>query len=97
MAHEQHSASLRVGSRGRVVIPAEIRRQLEIVPGETLTAHIESNRLIIERGDQVLERLRGELREATPKNRSMVDELITERRVEAEREGAGVAVMLRLG
>lgn len=68
------------------MIPAEMRRRLEIVPGETLTAHIESDRLVLERREHVLERLRSELREATPKDRSMVDELIAERRAEAGRE-----------
>lgn len=89
MARKSHTAWLRVGPQGRVVIPAEMRRQLEIVPGETLTAHIESDRLIIERREHVLERLRSELREATPKGRSMVDELIAGRRAETERETAG--------
>lgn len=70
------------------MIPAEMRRRLEIVPGETLTAHIESGRLILERREHVLERLRSELREATPKGRSMVDELLAERRAEAGREAA---------
>lgn len=70
------------------MIPAEMRRRLKIGPGETLTAVIEADRLILERREHVLERLRSELREATPKGRSMVDELIAERRDEAEREAA---------
>lgn len=59
---------------------------MKIVPGETLAAHLESDRLIIERRDQVLERMRSELRQQTPRDRSMVDELIAERRAEARRE-----------
>lgn len=88
MARNTQTASLRVGPQGRVVIPADMRRHLKIVPGETLTAHIESDRLILERREQVLERLRSELRDATPKGRSMVDELIAERRAESAREAA---------
>lgn len=71
------------------MIPAEIRRQLGIIPGTALVARIESDRLIIERREQVLERLRSELREVTPEDRDMVEELISERRAEARREAAG--------
>jgi len=71
-----------------VVIPAEMRRTLEIQPGETLMAHVEDDRLVLERREQILERLRGELRGTTPAGTSMVDELIAERRAEARREAA---------
>lgn len=71
-----------------MVIPAEMRRTLEIQPGETLMAHVEDDRLVLERREQILERLRGELRGTTPAGTSMVDELIAERRAEARREAA---------
>lgn len=79
---------LRISAQGRVVIPAEMRRELEIEPGETLMAHVESHRLVLERRGEILERLRSELREVRPKGRSAVDELIAERRAEARREAA---------
>jgi AbrB family looped-hinge helix DNA binding protein len=88
MAHASRAVPLRIGPQGRVVIPAEIRRELEIEPGETLMAHVESHRLVLERRGQILERLRNELRGARPKGRSAVDELIAERRAEARREAA---------
>jgi hypothetical protein len=65
-----------------------MRRELEIEPGETLMAHVESRRLVLERREQILERLRGELRGTIPKGASVVDELIAERRAEAQREAA---------
>ena len=65
-----------------------MRRELEIEPGETLMAHVESHRLVLERREQILERLRGELRGTVPEGVSAVDELIAERRVEARREAA---------
>lgn len=71
-----------------MVIPAEMRRELEIEPGETLIAHVESRRLVLERREQILERLRGELRGTVPKGVSVVDELIEERRAAAQREAA---------
>lgn len=65
-----------------------MRKELEIEPGQTLMAHVEGDRLVLERREQILERLRGELRGSAPKEKSMVDELIEERRAEAKREVA---------
>lgn len=70
------------------MIPAELRRELELEPGETLVAHVESRRLVLERGGEILARLRSELREATRPGTNMVDELLAERRREARREAA---------
>lgn len=84
MARSSPVVTLRVGPQGRVVIPAEMRRELRIEPGETLVAHIESDRLVLERREQILERLRDELRGT--EEGSAVDELIAERRAEAVRE-----------
>jgi AbrB family looped-hinge helix DNA binding protein len=79
---------LRIGPQGRVVIPAELRRELGIEPGETLMAHVEPGRLVLERRGEILSRLRSELRAATQPGTSMVDELLAERRREARREAA---------
>jgi bifunctional DNA-binding transcriptional regulator/antitoxin component of YhaV-PrlF toxin-antitoxin module len=70
------------------VIPAELRRELGIEPGETLMAHVESGRLVLERRGEILTRLRSELRAATQPGTSMVDELLAERRREVRREAA---------
>jgi AbrB family looped-hinge helix DNA binding protein len=86
MPRSSKAVPIRVGPQGRVVIPAALRRELAIEPGETLMAHVESQRLVLESREQILERLRAELRPAVPKGRSMVDELIAERREAARRE-----------
>ena len=65
-----------------------MRRELELVPGETLMAHVEERRLVLERREEILEQLRSEVRGARPEGMSVVDELIAERRVEARREAA---------
>jgi AbrB family looped-hinge helix DNA binding protein len=88
MARSAKAVPLRIGPQGRVVIPAELRRTLAIEPGETLMAHVEADRLVLERREQILERLRGELRGSVPEGVSMVDELIAERRAEVRRETA---------
>ncbi len=88
MARSQRAVPLRIGPQGRVVIPAEMRRELELEPGETLMAHVEERRLVLERREEILERLRGEVRGGRRKGKSAVDELIAERRAEAKREAA---------
>jgi AbrB family looped-hinge helix DNA binding protein len=88
MAHQARSVPLRIGPQGRVVIPADLRRELGLEPGETLMAHVESGRLVLEPRREILARLRSELRAATPSGTSMVDELLAERRREARREAA---------
>jgi len=65
-----------------------MRRELEIESGETLMAHVESRRLVIERRAEILERLRDEVRGVMPPGASAVDALIAERRAEARREAA---------
>jgi hypothetical protein len=62
-----------------------MRRALDIEPGDTLMAHVEEDRLVIEQRDQILGRMRSELRGSVPANTSVVDELISERRAEARR------------
>lgn len=88
MARSSRAVPLRIGPQGRVVIPADMRRELEIEPGETLMAHVESRRLVLERRSEILERLRDEVRGAGAPAGSVVDELIAERRAEARREAA---------
>jgi AbrB family looped-hinge helix DNA binding protein len=74
-----------VGPQGRVVVPAPLRRRLGIEPGDVLVARAEDDRLVLERRAAILERIRRRLA-VVPADVSMVDELIAERRAEAERE-----------
>ena len=84
------SHPLAVGARGRVVIPAELRRELGIEPGSTLIAHVENGRrLVLEDRRAVVARLRGAW--AADDGRSMVGELLAERKAEAVLEDAEVA------
>jgi AbrB family looped-hinge helix DNA binding protein len=74
-----------VGPQGRLVVPAPLRRQLGIKPGDVLVARAEEDRLVLERREAVLARIRRRLA-VVPADVSMVDELIAERRGEAKRE-----------
>jgi len=68
------------------VIPAEIRRALGISSGDVLLVRTEANRLVLEKREALLRRLRSRFRKATA-GVSLADELIAERRAEGRREG----------
>lgn len=88
MARGSKAVPVRIGPQGRVVIPAKLRRELEIEPGETFIVRVESQRLVLERREQILERMRRELRGTAVDGTSPVDELIAERREAARREAS---------
>jgi bifunctional DNA-binding transcriptional regulator/antitoxin component of YhaV-PrlF toxin-antitoxin module len=72
-----------------VVIPADLRRHLGFELGEAVVARVEDGRLILERREQILRRLRDELRGSMPEGASAVDALIAERREQARPEAGG--------
>jgi len=74
-----------VGPDGRILVPVELRRTLGLQPGTRLVARVEDGRLVLEGREVVLRRLQAQF-EAIPPEVSLVDELIAERRREAERE-----------
>jgi AbrB family looped-hinge helix DNA binding protein len=76
---------IRVGEQGRIVIPADIRREMLIDIGSTLVARIENDKLILEKPEAVLKRLQARFKKI-PKGISLADELISERRAEAANE-----------
>ena len=85
-----HAASVDVslGRQGRLVIPASLRRSLGLEEGDRLVARQDANRLVIEKPEQIKQRLKARFAQVPPE-RSLVDELISERREESRREVAG--------
>ena len=81
-------SKVNLDSRGRVVIPAHLRRAMEIGPGQTLIARVRDGRLVLEKPDRILTRLKTTFANV-PSEISLVDELIVERREEALREADG--------
>lgn len=79
------SSKVAVGPQGRLVIPSEIRRKLGIAPGDVLVAFVEDQRLVLEKREVVLQRLRRRFAHI-PAGVSLADELIAERRAESRRE-----------
>ena len=83
--NESTRAEVHVGRQGRIVIPAHMRRELNIQPGERLIARIEDGRLVLEKREQIIARIQARF-DHIPSDVSLVDELIAERRAEAKRE-----------
>jgi len=84
-----HGYAITLGERGRVVLPASLRRELGVRAGDRLiltTQDDGSVRLISAR--QLASELKGVFKDVAPE-RSWADELIAERRVEQAREDCG--------
>lgn len=83
--------ALQLGGRGRIVLPAPVRRRLALEEGDRLILSIEEDgSLRLESAREVAKRGRGVLKEllpeSTPSDRSLAEELIAHRRAEASRE-----------
>lgn len=82
---DQDFRRVRVNAQGRVVLPAEFRRALGIEPGSVVVISLEDDRLVIETPSALLAQLEKVTAHLDP-SRSMVDELIADRRAEARRD-----------
>ncbi len=85
----QKRYTIHLGNRGRLVLPAELRRQLDLREGDRLILTVEADgslRLVSAR--EAARRARGLLRQMLPhlEGRCLSEELIAERRAEATRE-----------
>ena len=79
------SHQIRLSAQGRIVIPSELRRELDLDRGETLVARVEGERLVLEKRAGILQRLKARFR-AVPADVHLSAELIADRRREAARE-----------
>lgn len=85
MAHNAHR--IVVGDRGRVVLPSRVRTELGLEPGSRLLLSTEKDgSLRLRPYRSVADQNRGMLAGLAPAGKSMVDELLAERRREAELE-----------
>jgi AbrB family looped-hinge helix DNA binding protein len=75
-------ATVVMGRQGRVVIPADVRTAMGLAPGDELHVRLVGRRLVLERPQDAARELRG-LATAVPSARSLVDELLDERRAAA--------------
>ena len=84
MAYSKMHAEVQLGAQGRIVVPAQFRKALGFQPGETLVARVEDDHLVLEKPESVERRIRARFRGVA--DRSLADELIAERREEAQRD-----------
>ncbi len=78
-------ATVVLGKQGRLVIPAGVREALGFAPGDRLHLQVRGSQLVLERPTDAVSALRG-LAADVPRSRSLVDELLAERRREAATE-----------
>lgn len=79
---------LKIDSAGRIVIPAEMRAAIMVKPGDTVVARVVDGEFRLVSPAAALKRVQAFARQwkAEHPGESVVDELISERRVEARRE-----------
>lgn len=85
MAMNESQNEIQVGAQGRLVIPAHLRKALNLKPGDRLIARKVGDSLVLERRETIEKRL-WDMFSHIPKEVSLVEELIAERRAEARRE-----------
>ena len=85
MVINDSSNEVKIGAQERLVIPAALRKALNLKPGDRLIARQDGDRLVLERREVIAKRLQDRFSHI-PKEVSLVDELIAKRRVEAVKE-----------
>jgi AbrB family looped-hinge helix DNA binding protein len=85
---------VRVGRQGRLVVPAELRRELGVEPDDVLVAWIDDGRLVLQRREDIERELWATFEGVEG---SMADELVAERRREVAREAEREARYLGRG
>ena len=80
------SKRVRVDAAGRIVLPATIRKALEIHNGDVLLISVNDRSVRLHTVDVALERVRAIARRKSALDSNMVDRFIAERRTEAATE-----------
>jgi AbrB family looped-hinge helix DNA binding protein len=80
------AALTKVGEKGRLVIPAKFREALGIKPGDVVRLEIVNGELKVSTFASRLKRAQERVQRYTTPGKSLVDELIAERREEARRD-----------
>jgi len=79
--------STKLAAGGRLVVPASLRKELGVEPGDRVFMEVTDGALHVWSQKQAISRAQAQLRELTGGKQSLVDELLAERRAEAERDG----------
>jgi AbrB family looped-hinge helix DNA binding protein len=78
--------AMKMSEGGRVVVPAEIRKALGLEEGGVVLWELKEGEARLTTRRERLRRAQAQVREYVPAGVSLSDELIAERRAEAERE-----------
>lgn len=76
---------LKIGAKGRTVLPASLRMTLKVREGDTLIARVENGIVSLETQESIKGRLRA-LAAAAKTDGHVVDRLLADRRADAELE-----------
>jgi AbrB family looped-hinge helix DNA binding protein len=79
-------AKAKLDTRGRVVVPAALRRALDLQPGDELIIRVEDGELRLSTRRQALARARRMIRRYIPNDEDLTQGLINDRRAAAEQE-----------
>ena len=80
------SRAVKIVDGGKLVIPANFRRELGIAVGDTVIVEVAHGELRVRSRNAALANARRLMRQLVPEGVSLVDELIAERRAEAAKE-----------
>jgi len=75
-----------MANNGRLVIPAAIRDQIGMPRGGSFVVHVEGRQVRLEPIEQAIARVQALVRQYVPEGVSLADELLAERRAEADGE-----------
>lgn len=85
MANEVEQPQIYVDANGCLVINAPLWRELGLADGDILVTRLQEGALVLEKRSLIQQRLKARF-SGLPKDRSLSNELIAERRAEASRE-----------
>jgi AbrB family looped-hinge helix DNA binding protein len=75
-----------MNNNGRIVIPAQIRRQLGLQPGDTVLLSVEGDVLKVEAHRNRIRKVQESMRQFIQPGRSLAKELVADRREDAQQE-----------
>jgi AbrB family looped-hinge helix DNA binding protein len=75
-----------IGKSGRIIVPAKLRKELDIRPGDEIVMRLEEGQIRLIPLRQAVKQAQKIVREYVPQSTSLVDDLIRERRHESQDE-----------